>query len=201
LTLLDKKPAKISSTPGGAKSSGRRAALARWLTDPENPLTARVIVNRVWQQHFGRGLVASASDFGRLGGEPTHPELLDWLADRFIKEGWSLKKLHRLIVTSATYRQSATHPNPRPGRIADPENKLLWRAAVRRLDAEQIRDAIYAVTGELDPSAGGPGAAHTDPRRSIYTRIMRNSRDPLLDVFDAPLWFSSASSRDTTTTP
>ncbi|MFO0824394.1 MAG: DUF1549 domain-containing protein [Gemmataceae bacterium] len=200
LTLLDEKPAAIRQLPN---SSGRRSALAKWLTDPKNPLAARVMVNRLWQQHFGRGLAANTSDFGRLGDAPTHPELLDWLAAEFVssKQPWSLKHMHRLMVTSAAYRRSATHPDPKQGRLTDPENKLLWRGGVRRLDAEQIRDSLFAVTGELDLHAGGPGTPATEPRRSVYSRIMRNTRDPLLDVFDAPYWFSSASSRDTTTTP
>jgi hypothetical protein len=202
LSLLDAAPATIEPLPQSPFTTGRRAALARWLTHGENPLTARVIVNRVWQQHFGRGLAVNASDFGNLGEPPTHPELLDWLAAWFMREGWSLKKLHRLLVTSATYRQSASHPEPEAGRLKDPENRLLWRWWPRRLEAEQIRDAIFAVTGELqlDP-AGGPGVLATEPRRSIYTRILRNTRDPLTDAFDAPLWFTSVSSRDTTTTP
>jgi Protein of unknown function (DUF1549)/Protein of unknown function (DUF1553)/Planctomycete cytochrome C/Concanavalin A-like lectin/glucanases superfamily len=206
ITLLDDKPATI--VPGPA-SSGRRSALARWLTDPANPLTARVMVNRIWQQHFGRGLAANASDFGRLGDLPTHPELLDWLAAEFVapaapNAAWSMKHLHRLMVTSAAYRRTASHPNATSataGRLADPENKLLWRGTVRRLDAEQIRDSLLAVTGELNLKAGGPGSPNTEPRRTIYTRIMRNTRDPLTDVFDTPVWFNSASSRDTTTTP
>ncbi|CAN5162716.1 hypothetical protein BH11PLA2_BH11PLA2_33300 [soil metagenome] len=197
-TILDSNPATIPEVKG---STGRRTALAKWLTQPANPLVSRVFVNRIWQQHFGRGLAVNASDFGRLGEPPTHPELLDSLATQFINEGWSLKKLHRSIVLSATYRQSATHPDAAAGRLKDPENKLLWKAPVRRLEAEQIRDAIFAVTGELSEKAGGPGSAATDPRRSIYCKVMRNARDPLLDVFDAPYWFSSASSRDTTTTP
>ncbi|MBA4186560.1 MAG: hypothetical protein C0467_00940 [Planctomycetaceae bacterium] len=209
LTLLNEKPATVTQLPN---SSGRRSALAKWLTDPANPLAARVMVNRLWQQHFGRGLAANASDFGRLGDPPTHPELLDWLASEFVApsrksngeqnpEPWSLKHIHRLIVTSAAYRRSATHPAPAQGRLSDPENKLLWRGTVRRLDAEQIRDSLFAVTGELDLRAGGAGTPATESRRTVYTRIMRNSRDPLLDVFDAPYWFNSASSRDTTTTP
>jgi len=202
LTLLDAAPARVEALPQSPNSTGRRAALARWLTHGENPLTARVIVNRVWQQHFGRGLAVNASDFGNLGEPPTHPELLDWLAAWFMREGWSLKKLHRLVVTSATYRQSASHPQAEAGQLKDPENRLLWRWWPRRLEAEQIRDAIFAVTGELqlDPACG-PGVPATEPRRSIYTRILRNTRDPLTDAFDAPLWFSSVSSRDTTTTP
>lgn len=206
LTLLDEKPAAITPLPD---SSGRRSALANWLTQPENPLTARVLVNRLWQQHFGKGLAANASDFGKLGELPTHPELLDWLAREFVAptqgantQPWSMKHMHRLMVTSATYRQSADHPEMAAGRLKDPENHLLWRGSVRRLDAEQIRDALFAVTGELNlQKAGGPGTPGTEPRRSIYTKVLRNTRDPLLDVFDAPLWFNSASARDTTTTP
>jgi hypothetical protein len=198
VTILDEKPATVEALPN---SSGRRSTLAKWITRPDNPLTARVMVNRLWQHHFGRGLAANTSDFGRLGEPPTHPELLDWLAADFVQHGWSLKHTHRLIVTSAVYRQSSSHANPAPGKLTDPENKLLWRGVVRRLDAEQIRDSLLAVTGELDLKAGGPGTMPNDPRRSIFTRILRNNRDPLLDVFDAPYWFQSASSRDTTTTP
>ncbi|MCZ2343989.1 MAG: DUF1553 domain-containing protein, partial [Bacteroidales bacterium] len=201
ITILDPNPFPIEPVSTAPNSTGRRAALAHWLTRPDNPLTARVMVNRVWQHHFGKGLAANASDFGRLGEAPSHPELLDYLAHRFVQEGWSLKKLHRLILTSAVYQQSADHPHPETGRLSDPENRLLWRGTVRRLDAEQIRDAVLATSGELDLHAGGPGSASSVPRRTIYTKILRNTRDPLLDVFDAPFWFSSASSRDITTTP
>ncbi len=196
-TILDDKPAAIAPLPSNLDSTGRRAALAQWLTRPDNPLTARVMVNRVWQQHFGRGLAANASDFGKLGEAPTHPELLDWLAGSFVENGWSLKKLHRLIVTSATYRQAAVAP--RDGK--DPENKLYARGNTRRLDAEQIRDAVFSISGELKFAASGPAVNASEPQRSIYTKMLRNSRDPLLDVFDAPLLFQSAASRDTTTTP
>ena len=196
-TILDEKPAVIPPLAANLDSTGRRAALARWLTRSDNPLTARVIVNRVWQQHFGRGLAANASDFGKLGETPTHPELLDWLAGWFVENGWSLKKLHRLIVTSATYREAAGAP--REGK--DPENKFYARGTTRRLDAEQIRDAVFSVSGELKPPASGPAVNATEPHRSIYTKILRNTRDPLLDIFDAPLWFQSAAARDTTTTP
>jgi len=201
LTLLDEKPAEITPLPGMPNTTGRRAALARWLSRPDHPLTTRVIVNRVWQYHFGRGLAANASDFGKLGGTPTHPELLDWLASQFVADGWSFKQLHRRIMLSAAYRQSASHPDLAAGRVKDPENRLCWRAGVRRLDAEQIRDAIYAATGELRFDYGGPGAASEEPRRSIFLRVMRNNRVPFLDAFDAPFWLSSAASRDVTTTP
>jgi hypothetical protein len=198
LTLLDPAPAKVTPLPN---STGRRSALARWLTTLDNPLTARVMVNRVWQQHFGRGLAANASDFGTLGEKPAHPELLDWLAGWFVREGWSLKKLHRLAVTSAAYRRSGEHPAPQAGKLQDPENRLLWRWQPRRLEAEQIRDALLAVSGQLEPATGGPGVTPDIPKRTIFTRFMRNTRDPLADVFDAPQWFTSAASRDTTTTP
>ena len=196
-TILDDKPAVIPPLPANLDSTGRRAALAKWLTRPDNPLTARVIVNRVWQQHFGHGLAANASDFGKLGEAPTHPELLDWLAGGFIENGWSFKKLHRLIVTSATYRQTATATRD----AKDPENKFYARGTTRRLDAEQIRDAVFTITSELNLKTGGPAVNASDPHRAIYTKMLRNTRDPLLDVFDAPLWFQSAASRDTTTTP
>jgi uncharacterized protein DUF1549/uncharacterized protein DUF1553/cytochrome c/concanavalin A-like lectin/glucanase superfamily protein len=224
--VLQEGPAKIEPLPAAPHSTGRRAALARWLTRTDNPLTGRVIVNRVWQWHFGRGLAANASDFGTLGDKPTHPELLDWLACYFVggngemrKWGngffispfphfpissprpWSLKNLHRLILTSATYKQSTRHPQAQAHALKDPENRMYWRGNVHRLDAEQIRDALLSVTGELDLRAGGPGVNSTEPRRTIYTRVMRNTRDPLLDVFDLPQFFTSASSRDTTTTP
>ncbi len=198
LTVLGDVKPNIKPLPN---STGRRTALAEWLTQPDNPFTARVVVNRVWQQHFGRGLAANASDFGKLGEKPSHPELLDWLATRFVADGWSLKKLHKLIVTSATYRQASKNTNADTAKLKDPENRLLWRANTRRLEAEQIRDAVYSVTGELDEKAGGPGSNFSEPRRSIYCKFLRNTRDPLIDVFDAPFWFTSASSRDTTTTP
>jgi len=210
LTVLDDAPAPVTPLPQAPHSTGRRAALARWLTSPDNPLTARVIVNRVWQYHFGRGLVGTSSDFGTLGEKPTHPELLDWLAAQFVADGWSLKKLHRLIVTSATYRQAAESrkwevgngkwERPLPTSL-DPENKLFGRFPTRRLDAEQIRDALFAVTGELDLTTGGPSADRAQPRRAVYTRVTRNVRDPLLDVFDAPENFSSTAQRNITTTP
>lgn len=200
LSILD--PAEMSvAMPENRLTTGRRSALARWLTSPENPLTARVMVNRVWQAHFGRGLAQNASDFGTLGGPPTHPELLDWLSRHFVAQGWRLKDLHRLIVTSATWRQSSEHPQLADYQLIDPQNRLYWRATVRRLDAEQIRDAILMASGQLNPQAGGPGVQSDVPRRSIYLRVMRNERDSLLDVFDLPLFFNSTSSRDTTTSP
>jgi hypothetical protein len=203
LTVLDPSTAAIESLPEAPNSTGRRTALARWIASPDNPLSTRVIVNRIWQYHFGRGLVATASDFGHLGEPPTHPELLDWLTRQFIDHGWSMKHMHRLMMTSATYRQASLPPQaPSPKlQFLDPDNRLLARMNVHRLDAEQIRDAVLAVTGELNPAAGGPSVDAGQPRRTIYTKVVRNTRDPLLDVFDAPDGFSSISQRNVTTTP
>jgi len=198
-TVVD--PGPVSLTPH-SNSTGRRSALAQWLTRPENPLTARVVVNRAWQQHFGRGLAANTSDFGVLGEQPSNPDLLEWLAAWFVGEGgWSTKKLHRLLVTSAAYQRSSEHPATQAGLIKDPENRLVWRWQPRRLEAEQIRDAMLAVSGELEVTNSVPGVTPDLPRRTIYTRFMRNTRDPMADVFDAPTWLTSAASRDTTTTP
>ncbi|WP_437187732.1 DUF1549 domain-containing protein [Planctomicrobium sp. SH668] len=199
-TILANFPAEIESLPI-PNSTGRRTTLAKWMTQRDNPLTARVIVNRVWQYHFGRGLAENSSDFGRLGAPPSHPELLDWLTISFLDGGWRFKSLHKQILTSATYRQAANHPDRDSHHVTDPLNLFLWHAPTRRLDAEQIRDSILAVTGQLRWNQGGPGALPDQPVRSIYTRYMRNSRDPLLDAFDLPQFFSSASSRDTTTSP
>ncbi|MDB6136810.1 MAG: Planctomycete cytochrome [Verrucomicrobiales bacterium] len=196
-TLLSPAPSEVKPLP---RSTGRRSALAAWLTEPSNPLTARVMVNRVWQQHFGQGLCATTSDFGRLGGAPSHPALLDWLAHRFVAEGWSLKKLHRVILTSRAWRQSHVSPCAEKAKLIDPGNRLLWRWTTRRLEAEQIRDTVLSATGELDMAAGGPSVDSGKPRRAIYTKVLRNTRDPLLDVFDAPQNITSIAGRDTTTT-
>ena len=183
-------------------STGRRAALARWIAAPENPLTARVLVNRLWQWHFGRGLAPNTSDFGQLGGLPSHPELLDWLAAEFVASGWSIKHVQRLIVSTAAYRREV-----RPGTassaaaVSDPQNSLFWRFDCRRLDAEQVRDAALAVSGDLDSTAGGPSVPPTKPRRGIYTTVLRNTRDALCDAFDSPDGYSSCAQRNTTTTP
>ncbi|MFO0811399.1 MAG: DUF1553 domain-containing protein [Gemmataceae bacterium] len=193
LTLLDPTDARV--TPR-VNSTGRRAALAEWLTRPDNPLTARVIVNRVWQQHFGKGLAANASDLGRLGELPSHPELLDYLAKDFVRGGWKLKPLHRLIVTSQAYRQASQVP-----KSADPENRLVGRMPTRRVEAEMVRDAILSVTGKLDPTGGGPAVDANKPRRSVYVRAARNVREPLFEVFDLPDQFASSADRHVTTTP
>jgi len=202
LSVLDPAPARIEPAPGAARSTGRRLALARWLTRPDNPLSTRVIVNRVWQYHFGRGLVGTPSDFGRLGELPSHAELLDWLAGELVARGWHVKSLHRLILTSATYRQAAER-NPRELAAAqrvDPENRLLWKRTVHRLDAEEIRDAMLATSAELEPLVGGPSARTSEPRRTIDTRTIRNTRDAILDAFDAPDGNITTPRRNTTTT-
>ena len=199
LSVLDERDAEIAPLEAALQSTGRRTTLAKWIASADNPLSTRVIVNRVWQYHFGVGLATNSSDFGRLGDEPSHPELLDWLTKRFVDNGWRLKPLHRLILTSATYRQSALATND-AAMLEDPSNRLLWRQNIRRLDAEQIRDAMLAAVGELDRTAGGPSVGHAAPRRTIYTKVMRNTQDPLLAVFDAPDALASSPSRPTTTT-
>jgi hypothetical protein len=199
-----------AGSPKGDKT-GRRASLAGWLAGTDNPLTARVIVNRLWQHHFGRGIVATPSDFGIRGEPPSHPELLDWLASELVAQGWRFKPIHRLIVTSAAYRQSST-PDAKLA-ADDPENTLFGRMNRRRLDAEGVRDAMLAVSGELNSRMEGPGvlapiekeiedlifteaeavdlwpedrnpAEHA--RRSLYLFRKRNVRYPLFDAFDAP---------------
>lgn len=201
LTLLDPNPAKIPEPATDQKTTGRRAALAKWLTDPQNPLTARVMVNRVWQGHFGRGIVPTTSDFGYLSEKPSHPEMLDWLTTKFVEHGWQLKWLHRLIVTSETYCQSSL---VEPSELAiekDSDNRLLWRMTNRRLDSEQIRDAILVASGKLTDSDGGPSTDASTNRRTIYTKTMRNTRDPLLEVFDTPDGFLSTPQRNVTVSP
>ncbi len=202
LTILDTEPAKILEIPDNDHTTGRRATLAKWLTSRDNPLTSRVIVNRLWQQHFGKGLAINASDFGRLGEAPSHPELLDWLAGELMDNGWSLKALHKLMVMSATYQQAAENPQAEIARKVDPENRLLWHTPVRRLDSEQIRDALYAATGRINLTVtGGTGIANEQPVRSIYLRFISNQRNALLDVFDVPFGMTSSASRHVTTTP
>jgi len=208
---------RFAEIPAGGKTSGRRTVLAKWLTDPKNPLTARVYVNRVWQHYFGRGLVASSEDFGTQGDKPTHPELLDWLATDFVKSGWDIKHVHRLIVTSATYQQSSLHRAD--AAAADPDNRLLWKMNRKRLDGESVRDAVLHIAGELNPKAGGPGVYPEVPadlkagtawpvstelaernRRSVYVFVKRNLRYPLFAAFDAPDRNETCSRRYTTTT-
>src|SRR5436190_16669604 len=153
LTLLDPGNAKIVP-PQNVESTGRRTALAKWLTDPENPLTPRVMANRIWYYHFGRGIAGTPSDFGVMGERPTHPELLDWLTREFIRGGWSIKRMHRLIMTSAVYQQSPAFR--KDAAEVDADNRLLWAFPRQRLDAEAIRDSALWVSGLLNPKAGGP---------------------------------------------
>lgn len=200
--------------PSDEKGSGR-LQLAQWLSDAKNPLTARVLVNRLWQHHFGKGIVATPSDFGRQGKQPTHPELLDYLANRFVAGGWSIKEMHRLILTSRTYQLSSEEQAGNQER--DPNNDYLWRANRRRLDAEAIRDTLLAVSGVLDRT---PGAAHPFPdpksynftqhnpfravydtdRRSIYLMTQRIQRHPYLGLFDGPDTNASTAQRTASTT-
>jgi len=193
----------------GQPCGGSRADLARWLCQPDHPLTSRVIVNRLWQHYFGVGIVATPNDFGAQGEKPTHPELLDYLASELVRQGWKLKAIHRLIVTSATYRQAST-PSCNPTRakavVVDPSNKLLWHARVKRREAEAIRDAVLQVSGQLNPRMGGPSNCPLLPaavsegkyawepdqrlcdrnRRSIYILAKRNFAYPLFAAFDQP---------------
>ncbi len=196
----------------------RRLALARWTVNPTNPLTARVMVNRIWQHHFGEGLVSTPSDFGENGAKPTHPELLDWLASEFIDHGWSIKHIHRLIVTSETYRQSSQ--SRAEATALDANTRLLWRFPPQRLDAEAIRDSILAVSGKLDLESGGPGFSFFEKndnyvrvyeprrewppetfRRMIYGTIIRQRTDGVFGVFDCPDAGQIAPKRNTSTTP
>jgi hypothetical protein len=196
----------------------RRLALGRWIACPENPLTARVMVNRIWQHHFGEGLVSTPSDFGVNGARPTHPELLNWLAAEFVEHGWSTKHIHRLIVNSATYRQASA---TRPECVAiDASSQLLWRFPPRRLEAEAIRDAILAVSGKLDLRAGGPGFSFFEPndnyvrvyaprrewepdtfRRMVFGTVVRQRPDGVFGAFDCPDAGQIAPKRSRSTTP
>ena len=197
-SILSPEVPEIPPTP---TSTGRRKALADWITRRDNQLATRVIVNRVWQYHFGRGIVASSNEFGALGGKPTHPDLLDHLTTKFVDGGCRLKSLHREIMLSATYRQTARREPDATTKKIDPDNDYLWRFHPRRLDAEQIRDGMLAVSGELDLKSGGPSAPASGSRRSIYTQKRRNRPDELLTALDKPAGFASASERQSTTTP
>jgi hypothetical protein len=176
-----------------------RLELAQAIASPENPLTARVLVNRVWGWHFGTGLVGTPSDFGLRSETPTHPELLDWLAAQFVADGWSLKSLHRQIVLSATYRQ-ASHVRPECA-AADPDNRLLWRANRRRLDLEAMRDALLAASGRLDRTVGGFAVDLATPRRTIYAYIDRGALPGMLRTFDFANPDTHAPQRFSTTVP
>ncbi len=204
-------------------TTGRRAALAKWITDPSNPLTARVMVNRVWQYHFGRGLIATPSDFGTRSGKATHPELLDWLSAEFVERGWSLKQLHRLIMTSAAYQQTSVASKAANDR--DPLNLLLSHFSRRRLNADEVRDSVLHATGVLNLKAGGrPVVPPLTPeekatltqrpesawvltadssehlRRSLYLIQKRTFRMPMMEVFDSPDSMLTCSRRESSTT-
>ncbi len=219
LSILDPAPAKITPLPE-LQSSGRRSALALALADENNPLTTRVIVNRVWQYHFGRGIAGTPNDFGLMGERPSHRELLDYLTKTFTTtDNWSIKKLHRRILLSATYRQNSDFRED--AAAADRDNKLLWRYPRRRLESEAIRDSMLAVSGLLDSKMGGPGVFPAVPagteiqegrhwrksngpedeyRRSVYIFARRLVRYPMLQSFDTPLAFESCGRRQETVT-
>jgi hypothetical protein len=207
------------SNPGG-KTTGRRLALANWLVSPENPLTARVMVNRLWQHHFGKGLVGTPNDFGHMSERSVNQPLLDWLATEFVRQGWSIKTMQRLILNSHTYQQSSQFESEANRKI-DPQNRYLWKMPLNRLEGEAIRDSILAVSGGLNPKPGGPGVfPEVDPevlkgaayqrwpqttdgpelwRRSVYVTEMRTITAPLLDLLDPPENVSSCPRRNVTT--
>jgi hypothetical protein len=221
--------AGLPAPPISETVSGRRAALARWITDPRHPLTARVMANRIWQYHFGRGLAPDTSNFGKTGAKPSHPELLDWLARRFIDSGWNVKAMHRLMLKSRAYQRAGAHPEMDKVRERDPENKLLAFYPPRRVEAEVLRDSILAVAGELSLDAGGPGVfpginddvarqprhamGSVQPayypsakksernRRTIYTFQQRSLIDPMVEVFNGPSLDLSCERREASTVP
>ena len=216
LSILDPGAAQIVP-PADLNSTGRRTALANWLASPENPLTARVMVNRIWHYHFGRGIVGTPSDFGVMGERPANPALLDYLAATFVENGRSVKKMHRLILLSNTYQQSARF-NPEAAKV-DPEDRLVWRYNRHRLEGEAIRDSILEASGRLNLKMGGPGVfpplpagvvtrggwkKQEDPseadRRSVYVFVRRNTRYPMFEVFDMPDTHESCPRRNATVT-
>ncbi|HKA02380.1 MAG TPA: PSD1 and planctomycete cytochrome C domain-containing protein [Candidatus Solibacter sp.] len=213
---------KVEDPPANGRTSGRRRALAAWLGSTENPLTARVIVNRIWSHHFGTGIVPSLNNFGKMGQPPTHPELLDWLAVEFMERGWSVKQMHRLIMTSEAYRMSSQNLDSTAA-DTDPENHSLWRFPIQRLDAEIVRDAIMAVSGALDLKMGGPPVFPHIPgeilasmsggiwkreedgppswRRSVYVYRKRGLVFPMFEVFDLPDQNTTCGRRNVSTVP
>jgi hypothetical protein len=213
--LATPRPFRWTPPPKGAPTTGRRRAFAEWLTQPGHPLTARVLVNRLWLHHFGEGIVSTPDNFGLKGSPPSHPELLDWLATEFVARGWSIKAMHRLMMTSSAFRQSSRNE---PGRHArahavDPDNHLLWRYRMRRLDAEAIRDSVLKVAGSLNPAMAGPPVpmvaqpdgeviAPNGPegvRRSVYLQVRRSLPLTLLQVFDQPVMETNCTLRSTST--
>lgn len=215
-TLVTAKPFQWTAPDKNSRTSGRRLEFARWLTQPDHPLTARVMANRIWMHHFGKGLVATPDDFGVSGASPSHPDLLDWLAVEFVHKGWSVKHLHRLILTSSVWRQSSrvSDEHRTAGEKTDPENRLLWRQTMRRLEAEPLRDSVYSVAGILSDSMHGSGQtvarqkdgeviAQPDSqganRRSIYVKILRLNPESMLEAFDQPTIAVNCTSRMTST--
>lgn len=214
LSVIEPRPATITPCDK-AVSTGRRTALANWLTDPNNPLTGRVLVNRLWHHHFGRGIIGTPNDFGMMRETETHRELLDWLTHTFVEQGWSIKKMHRLMMLSNAYRQAATFNESSAERDAD--NQALWRFRRRRLTGEELRDAILHVSGTLNPQMFGPSVfpeipkelggswnrteqAEQQNRRSIYVFVRRKLRYPLFQAFDMPDTHESCGRRSITTT-
>ena len=215
----------LERAPADARTSQRRLQMARWMVDPSNPLTARVWVNRVWQHHFGAGLVRSPDNFGFTGERPTHPELLDWLATRFVEGGWRSKPIHRLLVLSRAYRQASLHPDQEALEREDAGNQLWWHAQRQRLDAEALRDAVLSASGELNRARmGGPGfvpdiapdaleglsmkdkawaasPAAEQKRRGVYMFVKRGLLAPLMTTFDAPDTTLPCGQRDVTLVP
>jgi hypothetical protein len=220
LSILDSSPAKIVA-PEGANTTGRRSVLANWLVDPKNPLTARVMVNRIWQYHFGTGIAGTSSDFGVMGERPSNPQLLDYLAATFVEDGWSMKAMHRRIMLSNVYQESSAHQSE--AAKIDPDNKMLWRFERRRIEGEAIRDSMLFVSGLLNPKMGGPGVfpplpdgvthgskylgwpAEKNPvegnRRSVYVFVKRNLRYPMFEAFDFPDTHESCARRYATVNP
>jgi hypothetical protein len=202
-------PFQLSPSEINAATTGRRTALAQWLIRADHPLTARVMVNHIWAHHFGEGLVPTTENFGRSGSPPSNQPLLDWLATEFVRRSWSMKAMHRLIMTSAAYRQSSAARSD--GLKSDPENKLLWRMSPRRLEAEIVRDAVLKVAGMLDPKMfGEPVGTKAKPsgeivpkdetqagRRSIYQLVRRSALPTFLEVFDEPVMETNCTRRIT----
>ena len=208
--------------PVDGRTSGRRRALAEWLASPQNPLTARVIVNRIWHHHFGRGIVATLDNFGKMGDRPTHPELLDYLAVEFMNRGWSIKQMHRLIMTSEAYQMASAYDEA-ADRDKDPQNQYLWRFRAQRLDAEIVRDSVLAASGAINRSIGGPPVFPPLPkeilssvsfgiwkkgedgpdvwRRSVYVYRRRGLVFPMFQVFDLPEQNITAGARNVSTVP
>ncbi|MBI4472688.1 MAG: DUF1553 domain-containing protein, partial [Acidobacteria bacterium] len=220
LSVISESEHEFQAPPPDAKSSWRRRGFAEWIVSPNNPLTARVMVNRIWQHHFGEGIVRTPSNFGKLGDRPSHPELLDWLALEFIERGWSFKSMHRLMMTSEAYQMASDDITLNLN--VDLENRYFWRMPRMRLEAEIIRDQILAAAGTIDPTMGGPGVypyidpdlfeassrrnwpgkPDTDPstwRRSLYVYSKRSIRYPMFETFDQPNLINSVDRRNRST--